>query len=277
MRTLDKLNRYSGIIAIILSLFVFAFGTLNDCTGKEEKAKERYEDLAGKYRPSFSLVEGPKITELTLTLDTTWFKKYSGLTAEREDTTMTVPLGLTSVNIKIGFTILNSGNSPGRLTINLLADSLTNYSFLYKRFIDYIDFNKVGKNIEDISKPFTLLPGQKKDIDKFEYFIRFPSDSSFKLHLNLVYSNEHGTYFSTYYTFDYKFNLLGFNISDETINKAKKYSYHRILMQGDVVSLTNFTFDTDYYSYEFAEEIKTKFETLKSETKNLINETNKLK
>lgn len=251
-KKLNVLKSWSGLLSLLFAILIFLFGTLKDCTKSYEERLKEYLSNASKYRPMILLRKPPTIKEIYYQLDTTWMKYETGIHSIKSENNLPLDGIISSLKTNISFELINVDEQPARIVAILLSDFNSLKPIIKSDFIDrpFSFNNNIYKNFY---KPVKLLKGGTFNTNFDDYIIQNSTDSSFNIHLNILYTNETGVLFYTYYTINYLLTVREFLLSYDTIIKMQDYLYHRISVEGDAVQLFDWSFDSEPYSMEDAE------------------------
>lgn len=202
-----------AIVAIAFTLVTFVRG----CNFEKNIEKLNFIEQANQYRPHIIFETSSHIAEMYMTIDSFYIQSehYNVLQG--------------SLNIKAILDLKNIGNVKANLQYFLCTDSLSPYEINRNLFFGSYVFDEIASN-KFFNRTFEILPNETKSFT-MEKSISLPNDTSFCLHITILYSNDLNNVFDSYHWFHYKYNAEKILKDDTKYYKGKKDYYDLNLIQ----------------------------------------------
>lgn len=216
---MKKIKEYAGIMSIVVTIAIFSFGTLRDCSQSEKIENLDYIKNALENRPVLTLMEPPRIDSTIVFLDS--LKTVNPL----KDTIVfgsgaTVGSIYAHYEIYLTFKYKNKGSSQAILAMTVAADTNSGSYFLS---LSKIMSNRFLKKYydKDFYKLHYILPGDSIEIKMNKRIQCFDNQNNFTIHFRTFYVNDIGAMFSTYNWIRFKMPFSEYRIEGEPRELAK--------------------------------------------------------
>lgn len=209
IKSIAKYAKYIPAITIILSAFFSSVALYQSC--EREGRIEKLEHL--NYRPLLSLAKGHSIKNIELDFLPTILKftDFLKINTSQGDSILDVPMQ-TKFTVHSEFSVTNTGNNTAKIIAILSADSVTGYYVLRESFQEIIELSAFD-TIHLFQDYFQseLLPDAVDTVRlEFSQVIGCESDNKITLHYLIIYQNELGNLYDTYFWFNYQLKELIF-------------------------------------------------------------------
>lgn len=248
-------------IISLLALLLAGISTFRSCSNEEEIEKNNYEIKSLEYRPKLKLSE-PKILSIELESDS----------IKSQDSTDTVGLFYSKLHLKLQIKITNIGNNNGKIVGYVIADTISKERILKDFIVDKSRYDNNSTN----SLKLPYLYKELNPIDSFnvelDYTPQFILSNKFIIHILLLYENDIGQLFDTYYWLEY-------NTNDIIIPNPALYSDNKLMLNSiskSIFSSIKFI-DENNFSSIYSENEKNEILKLNdsSKTNNCVTQNNK--
>lgn len=244
-KTLSSWKKFKSAdkVSLLGLIVVFGFSLINlfrSCNQDQQIAQLTYQVNAVNFQPKIRIVDTPVLKKY-------WFDstlvKISMKDFFSPDTTSEIPTYAIKkpVNLTLNLKLINSGNSLGKILAVLTADTTSDEPVLRKMLLDG-SFKEQRSSFFPPYLNTELLPN---DMDTLEYThqeqVDFIDNQYFTLHLLILYENELGHLYDTYYWSRAKLEELlfpsPFGVKGNRIYMLTRKSFKIALK--DLVTFTN--------------------------------------
>lgn len=205
MKLFEKLTL--GISGALIIISVIGF--FRDCSQDNRINKLQYELNANNYKPIIQ-VDSVTLTDIYETL------RPINIQKNIEDTSSTIDVK-SNFKTKITFHLENIGNSNAKIVASILIDTISgNEKIRETMFNKNIPF-KIDTSGIDFYEKLQIQQQKKKDII-FSHEVNFFVNNTFTMHLLIIYYNDMGMLYDTYYWVRFKKKDLNFTAIVDTWN-----------------------------------------------------------
>jgi hypothetical protein len=188
-----KFSDWVSVAALVLATFV----SVRDCSQNKRIEDLDYNSKAMEYRPRLDIVGNPQITSVGIAGEKKIATRDLLDTSQNSDTFIDIPCSLT-VDTKL--CIVNSGNSLAEVYAYTWEDTLSGNAQLRYRLLNK-KLRENGFVLSPTTDYFTIQDIKPGDTSYFKlsHKANFVKENSFTMHFLLLYKNEVGVLYDTYY------------------------------------------------------------------------------
>jgi hypothetical protein len=188
-----KFSDWISVAALVLATFV----SVRDCSQNKRIEELDYTSKAMEYRPLLEVVESPQITSIRVAGEKKIATHDLLDTTQNADRFIDIPCSLT-VDAKLR--VVNSGNSLAEVYAYIWGDTLSGTAPIRHRLLDK-KLREDGFVVSPTSEYFAIKDVKPGDTTYFEisHTAKFVEENSFTMHFLLLYKNEAGVLYDTYY------------------------------------------------------------------------------
>ncbi|MFQ5604176.1 MAG: hypothetical protein ACE5HS_12995 [bacterium] len=198
-------TRYLLIHAAILSLLLFDY-----CAHNDEDESQRYPSQ--NQPPSISLLSEPFVRDVSTSQTHTRPKNEKFKVHSPTLKAATLPLEENSfINVTIDLQVTNEGPAVANILLFVSTDTLVEIQDLREFLLGDLSHLYLNYRVNVIATDDMnlLLPERKNSLHlDFIHTLKFKSGKPFKLHYLIVYEDENGTIYDTYFWAAYRFRNI---------------------------------------------------------------------
>ena len=258
-----KISNFIQIIAIFAASVLSIISLCMDCSQRSKIDELDYRTKALTFQPKLKVISKPFIEGIKVRLDRTRQPEF-------DQNTVTVSFNLT---IKSKLRLVNVGSALARILALVGTDTLSGSPSIRKIILKE-ESRKDRVETAFWSGYFDLpevLPEDTTEL-KFEHNVQFVSDGEFTLHYLILYENQVGVYYDTYYWVRYKNDPLVAELESPRYQLIDGRMYARQKCKLSKTGLLNsirFEESDQKYRIYSAEETKSLNDFLKNRAKSL--------
>lgn len=197
---------FLGIFATVVSIITFC----RSCGLERDQREIAYKVHAVSFQPRLKVIGGPKISEVNTIgrIDPDTFTKL--LIPRATQDTVDVNLDM-ELRFKSRLKVTNIGNTAASLIAYACCDTTSDEPYLRKVLSNTGKLLPSGRGFFPPYFANELLPGAEDTTEiQFQSEIQFVNNERFTVHYLLLYENDIGQLFDTYYWAQYQFKPLIF-------------------------------------------------------------------
>lgn len=218
---LHNFKKFLKFIYPFIVLFISLWANIRNCSQDRKMMQMDYSVKAMGYKPFLKVVGKPVVQSFEIFSDTNSLKmsiQHEKLTST--DSILDIPAFIT-VHFKLPIT--NNGNSLSKIIATCLADTLTGTDIL-RRWLFNGKLRKLHFDIlpsEDYFTSKEVAVGETVNL-QLKRTVGFISEGQFTLHFFILYENDIGNVYDTYYWARYQITPLVYKIESKSIG-GKQY------------------------------------------------------
>jgi hypothetical protein len=188
-----KLSDWLSTGALILAIVVF----VRNCSQNKRIEDLDYNNKALEYRPLLEVVGNPQITSVGIAGEKKFATRYLLDTTQNPDRFVDIPCSLT---VETKLCIVNSGTSLAEVYAYTWEDTLSGGPQLRNRLLDK-KLREHGFVLSPTTDYFSIQDIKPGDTSYFNlsHTAHFVKDNAFTMHFLVLYMNEVGSLYDTYY------------------------------------------------------------------------------
>ena len=232
-----------AIIALFIAITFSTISLIRDCYQEKNIENLNFKLNAIKYQPRIKVIGDHKINRVWSDSSFNPFSIDQFFTKDSTNKILDIPIKV-NFHIKSALKVTNIGNSIAKIIGKIYCDTLTPIPIIRNLLINQ-EFDK----FEDggaLFPPFfqnELLPNGVDTIEiKFEQSIHFISNQKFVLHYLILYKNELGNIYDTYFWVQYELKELIFPNPFKVVKDTlfyKPISRHMRMAIKDFIKIEN--------------------------------------
>ncbi|NOU19259.1 MAG: hypothetical protein HOO91_17010 [Bacteroidales bacterium] len=219
---LDKINLGSLLISG-LAFGLAIFSTWKSCSSENELKETNYKLTSIEYRPKLKF-SNPEVIGIELSCDSLPIKKNLDFSDS---------IGNLPVKVKLSIKIkgANIGNHTAKIIGCFVADTLSEVPIIRQKLNEFNSFQRQHL-YKDINPTDTFHTG-------IDYSPQFIINNKFCIHMLVLYENEIGQIYDTYYWIHYKANeiilpnIQVYGFTKKVMNIYKKELFRTVNFSGD--------------------------------------------